>query len=251
MIIVDLFTRTAALRLSKINIQKQFALNTQGQDYFVGDIHGHHQLLMVQLSELKFNFTTDRLFAVGDLIDRGLDSEKCIELLVEPWFHSALGNHEHLFLQGFDDPHCWQLLTENGGAWIKNWLDNPSKLLAWAHLMRIKMPLSMSVETPYGMIGIIHADSPTKWQELQDTDMSNLFPFIWQRQNFTTQNKAPISGIAAVFHGHNQVANVKVLNNQLWADTLQRSGRLTILSANDVFNYIRENKLWKKQNSLS
>jgi serine/threonine protein phosphatase 1 len=230
------------LHLLNIKRAKEITLNKLGKDYFVGDIHGHYQLLMAQLSEVNFNFTTDRLFAVGDIIDRGLDSEKCIELLVEPWFHSVLGNHEYLFLQGFDNPNSWQLLFENGGAWIKNWLDNPSKLLAWAHLMRIKMPLSMSIETPYGMIGVIHADSPKKWQQLQDTDMRNLFPLIWQRQDFTTLNKSPISGIAAVFHGHNQVERVKVVNNQLWADTLQRSDRLSILSGNEVFNYIRENK---------
>lgn len=235
-----------ALKLDKINSHKKFPLNGSGQDYFVGDIHGHHQLLLQQLAEVNFNFETDRLFAVGDLIDRGIASEKCIELLIEPWFHSVLGNHEHLFLQGFENNVCWQVLIENGGGWLENWLDSPSKLLAWAHLMRIKMPLAITVKTALGEIGITHADAPLNWKSLATTDISNIAPYIWQRQNFiahnNAQDKTSICGIDVVFHGHNQVNTVKVINNQLWADTIQKTGRLSIMSANDIFDLIKNNK---------
>jgi len=231
------------LQLLNVSATKEFAENKLGHDYFIGDIHGHHYLLIVQLEKLGFNFKLDRLFAVGDIIDRGSESERCLELLVEPWFHSVLGNHEYLFLQGFSNPSCWQLLIENGGQWLNKWFDKPSKLLSWAHLIRIMMPVSLSVKTEHGTIGVTHADSPENWQILKDTDMACLFSVIWQRQNFKVKEKAVISGVDAVFHGHNQVSNVEVMNNQVWADTLQCTGRLTILSAYDVFNYIRNNNL--------
>jgi serine/threonine protein phosphatase 1 len=231
------------LQLLNISATKEFAVNKRGHDYFIGDIHGHHRLLKVQLEKLDFNFERDRLFAVGDIIDRGSESEKCLELLVEPWFNSVLGNHEYLFLQGFSNPSCWQLLIENGGQWLNKWLDKPSQLLSWAHLIRIMMPLSLSVKTEYGMIGLTHADSPENWQVLKNINMCNIFSVIWQRQNFSQQNKSVILGIDATFHGHNQVGSVSIVNNQIWADTLQCTGQLTILSAYDVFTYIRNNNL--------
>ena len=56
----------------------RFDKNTHGTDYIVGDIHGHYERLMSQLGELNFDFACDRLFCVGDLIDRGPDSSKAV-----------------------------------------------------------------------------------------------------------------------------------------------------------------------------
>lgn len=230
------------MHLGSIKRHKEFCLNKLGHDYFVGDIHGHYHLLMEQLAQAHFNFDNDRLFAVGDLIDRGTESEKCIELLMEPWFHSVLGNHEHLFLQGFNSPAYWQVLIDNGGSWIENWFYSPDTLLAWGHLMRTQMPLAISVKTALGVIGLVHGDAPVDWHTLAQTNVDDFAPYIWHRQDFLAQDKAPILGIDAVFHGHNQVRKVKVINNQLWADTVQKTARLSLLSVYDVFNYINKNK---------
>ena len=74
----------------------KFKKNQAGNDYVVGDIHGMYILLIESLNEIGFNFTSDRLFTVGDLIDRGPDSVKCLELCYEPWFYSVRGNHEQM-----------------------------------------------------------------------------------------------------------------------------------------------------------
>jgi len=208
-----------------------------GQDYFVGDIHGNYALLIEQLKRVQFNFNVDRLFAVGDIIDRGEQSEKCIELLIEPWFHSVLGNHEYLFLQGFDNRDCWEILLKNGGQWIDKWLNTPNKLLAWAHLVRIKMPLSMSVKTEFGIIGITHAEAPADWQELENLTVNeqNFIPYIWQRRNLIEPSGTTILNIDVVVHGHNSVESPVIINNQLWIDTLQKTGSLTILKDSEVF----------------
>jgi len=225
------------LNLLNITATKTFNANKLGNDYFVGDIHGQYFLLIEQLKSANFNFNTDRLFAVGDIIDRGSESEKCLELLIEPWFHSVLGNHEQLFLQGFSNASFWKVLVDNGGSWINNWLNNPNKLIAWAHLIRIKMPLSLTVKNVSGTIGVIHADAPTNWSELNTLKINeqNITQYVWQRRDLIKPTGDAIKNINAVVHGHNSVEIPAVINNQLWIDTLQKTGSLSILKDADVF----------------
>lgn len=76
-----------------IGVQR-FARNAQGRDLVVGDLHGMHDELMRQLERVRFDDQADRVFCVGDLVDRGPQSQACVELLDEPWFHAAIGNHD-------------------------------------------------------------------------------------------------------------------------------------------------------------
>jgi serine/threonine protein phosphatase 1 len=80
---------------------KKLKNNTVGKDYFVGDIHGCYEQLMEALVKIKFNPDVDRLISVGDLVDRGADSVKCLNLLKEPWFHAVSGNHEDMMTKSF------------------------------------------------------------------------------------------------------------------------------------------------------
>ena len=67
-------------------MRQHFASNTYGHDYVVGDVHGDYERLTDLLALIKFDKTVDRLFSVGDLIDRGPASASCLELLNEAWF---------------------------------------------------------------------------------------------------------------------------------------------------------------------
>jgi serine/threonine protein phosphatase 1 len=58
---------------------KKFELNEKGRDFVVGDIHGCFDLLSNNLKEIGFDESVDRLFSVGDLVDRGKQSEDCIK----------------------------------------------------------------------------------------------------------------------------------------------------------------------------
>ena len=72
--------------------------NVDGRDFVVGDLHGCYDELICLLEHVHFNYEQDRVFCVGDLIDRGPKSEDCLKLLREPWFFSSLGNHESMYL---------------------------------------------------------------------------------------------------------------------------------------------------------
>lgn len=74
----------------------RLAANTQGRDLAVGDIHGHFGRLVMCLEQAGFDPAVDRLFSVGDLVDRGPYSEAALQWLDRPWFHAVQGNHEAL-----------------------------------------------------------------------------------------------------------------------------------------------------------
>lgn len=71
----------------------------------VGDIHGCHKEFADLLDKLDLQ-KDDRLILLGDLINRGPDSGKVVELAREHATASLLGNHElrHLNYRRTDDP---------------------------------------------------------------------------------------------------------------------------------------------------
>ena len=97
---------------------KKLKNNTVGKDYFVGDIHGCYEQLMEALVKIKFNANTDRLISVGDLVDRGPDSVKCLNLLKELWFHAVSGNHEDMMIKSFRREWPTHNYIQNGGKWF-------------------------------------------------------------------------------------------------------------------------------------
>ena len=92
-----------SIEMSKI--VKYLDIDDDVNVYVVGDIHGAYYLLREKLKELKFDYSKDLLIAVGDLVDRGLENEKCVGLLNEHWFTSIKGNHEDFCYKGMMDDH--------------------------------------------------------------------------------------------------------------------------------------------------
>lgn len=104
---------------------KRLGPNFQGRDFVCGDIHGSFSCVEKFLEEIKFQ-PEDRLICTGDLIDRGPDNEKCLDLLYEPWFHSVKGNHEVLMEDYFEGGRAGEWWIPNGGAWGMQYDTDPS-----------------------------------------------------------------------------------------------------------------------------
>ena len=167
-------------------IVQRFERNLHGRDFVVGDIHGCFDALRRALGRVQFVPDSDRLFSVGDLIDRGPRSTEALDWLNRPWFHACIGNHEDMALQSqHDDNILGGWLLFNGGDW---WLtqDNETR----SHYLEAfrQLPVAMQVETARGRIGIVHADVPRElsWQDflkaLEGGDNEARNTAIWSRQ---------------------------------------------------------------------
>ena len=104
-------------------LNKVLEKNLVGRDFIIGDLHGCLSQLNELLAHVGFNPTTDRLFSVGDLIDRGPDSFGCFQLLNQPWFHAVRGNHEEMACMAMSSNREESmggkfLWSRNGGQWI-------------------------------------------------------------------------------------------------------------------------------------
>ena len=95
-----------------------FEPNLVGKDYVIGDLHGCFDMFLRLLEGIDFDPAVDRMFSVGDLVDRGKRSRECLGLIREGWFHSTLANHEQLMIQSFagDDLRAVDWIR-NGGMW--------------------------------------------------------------------------------------------------------------------------------------
>lgn len=208
---------------------KKFDINTKGNDYFVGDLHGCYDQFVDKLAEIDFEPETDRMFCVGDLVDRGPNSPSCLALLSEPWFHCVRGNHEELML-GSHSYHVWMM---NGGGWSED--IESGRLRKFGELVVEKCPYTIEVKTSLGTIGVVHAESHNDWNEngrYYDKEKNT-----WGRSKIRTMDDTPIKNIDRVVVGHTIVKEPVRLGNVVYIDTGAYNGYdLTVFTVDDVFN---------------
>ncbi len=202
---------------------QQVAANELGRDLAVGDIHGHFPRLQQCLDEVAFDPQVDRLFSVGDLVDRGPHSEEALEWLAQPWFHAVQGNHEALavsYLCG--DPLDLDMYRAAGGGWF---LDLPSAEQQRYASVFVTLPLALQVATVDGPIGLVHADSPfNEWSQLVSSLLGEDDPRVreicqWSRRRLREGDTHTVEGLRALLVGHTSVLQVKQLGNVWHLDT--------------------------------
>ncbi len=222
----------------QLNKVKHFSLNTSGRDFVVGDIHGMFSLVEEKLRELNFNENTDRLFSVGDNVDRGTESSKVLEWLAKPWFHSVRGNHCQMIIDAHRIATDERVMHsfQNGGAWWFSLL--PSDRLEYVEAFE-SLPYLIEVETKDGLVGIVHAEVETAGWEYTKTfvnmnDKYTLEKCLWARTRIKSKETKPISGIHKLYVGHTPMEKVTELGNVVFIDTgaVYDDGYLTILQIN-------------------
>ncbi len=217
----------------------RYPQNETGRDFCVGDLHGMYDLLDKLLLAVKFDKTHDRLFSVGDLIDRGTDSAKALIYLNQPWFIAIRGNHEQLLIDCHENPNDLNTLAiwrENGGRW---WDAQPTSLRN-AIYRRVKLlPVSLEVETRRGLVGIVHADVPDQWSWAQFTTAVEagkpevITHALWSRKRIKNLGDSEkIEGVTDIYCGHTIVERPVSAGNIHFIDTgayLGRKGKLTLV----------------------
>lgn len=217
-------------------IFKRFAPNTAGRDFAVGDIHGHFTRLQATLDAAGFDPATDRLFSVGDLVDRGPESLEAIEWLDRPWFHAVRGNHEEMTVSSFREGNT-ELHFCNGGAWFYALASDER---AEVVMVLESMPLAIEVETESGIVGIVHADVPYgRWVDFKlsmETGSPAESEHVqavaqWSRSRISDGDTEPVTGISAVVVGHTPLRQPAVLGNVYHIDTAGwMDGHFTLLN---------------------
>ncbi len=177
--------------------------NDLGSDFVVGDLHGCYPALEKALAQQKFNPEIDRLFSVGDLIDRGPDSLGCLRLLQEPWFCCVMGNHEQLMLDYLDNPtmDAEERWRSNGGNWFFNLDDlELAEVKSLAEVVA-DLPVAVIVEKADGTrIGISHAQPPSEWTE--QIIISEAPELLWGRNKIFSDEYERAGGVDLSYHGH-------------------------------------------------
>ncbi|MET0846522.1 MAG: metallophosphoesterase [Pseudomonas sp.] len=211
-------------RISEVTQVKRFAANMAGRDFAVGDIHGHFTRLQAALDAARFNPTVDRLFSVGDLIDRGPECRDALDWLAKPWFHAVCGNHDD-YVVHFDtcDVDSWIF---NGGSWFTQLSLSEQKEFAARFA---ELPIAIEVETAQGLIGIVHADCPfPSWEqlrnELQSPDSSQRLKQVqirclWSRSRLEQREIQGVAGLRALVVGHSPILVPVRLGNVIHIDT--------------------------------
>ena len=201
----------------------RYEMNPSGRDFVVGDIHGMFSHLEELLGQVEFDPQTDRLFSVGDLVDRGPDSRDALEWLKLPWFHACRGNHEQFALDSDDEEQLDLWVNHNGGEW---WLDLTAAEHEVFKQVFASMPLAIELETDTGMVGIVHADTPPmlSWDSfmslLESGDEDAVFYAIWSRTRVSGQFTSPVEGkMERVYCGHTPTKEAVLVGNVYYIDT--------------------------------
>lgn len=186
--------------------------------YVVGDIHGCFSRLEDELGRLCFDQDKDFLVSVGDLVDRGPESEAAVEWVKKSWFKHVLGNHE--IMAAFEP----RLHYQNGGQWF-GLLDITEQDYHIAHLL--DAPTILEFKAPDGKhYGAVHAEYPENiWsKEVIDGLLQySSEPLVWGRsmiKNCLRGNLADYcEGIEHIFHGHTPLKKAMTFSNRSWIDT--------------------------------
>ncbi|MBD3612814.1 MAG: metallophosphoesterase, partial [Hydrogenovibrio crunogenus] len=250
------------------SIHQKINKNRMGRDFIIGDIHGHKKRLFKALESVNFDESKDRLFALGDLIDRGKNSLAVLTMLYEkPWFYSIRGNHEQMLIERFDLPFAKPLYMSavrtqsdaikdhrnNGGKWFDKLSSEVAKQRIHQNLSQL--PYAITLETELGEIGLVHAEVPGRfdsWAAFIDGLIQNKKvqeEAIWNRlaiesvwsverdcywvPEFQDEPKF-VKEVIATVHGHTPVKTPVIWGNQVWIDTGHLGEALTIVQAEDI-----------------
>ena len=179
----------------------------------IGDVHGMFDKLIKLIDKLRFAPEDDLLLFLGDYVDRGPDSVKCLQYVYDlqhAWPNNVvclLGNHEVMMSSYFMHKRCiynnlivdyadsWQ---DNGGIETLRQLDaldsdTREELITWA----TNLPVQYLYQEFFFCHAGIDADVPLEVQ--------NEFDMLWKREGWRDRYK----GDKTIVVGHTPVQKLK------------------------------------------
>lgn len=180
--------------------------------WVVGDLHGCFSMLMAKLRQCRFDPWQDLLVSVGDVIDRGPDSLRCLVLLRKNWMVAVRGNHEQMALDALTtgEQLLWQM---NGGEWFTHSVQPAAR-----HALEAcqQLPWIVELRCQNGVHVIAHADYPDdeyQWQKHVD-----LQRVLWDRSRLMNKSGG-IGGADHFWFGHTPLRHRLDVDNLHYIDT--------------------------------
>jgi calcineurin-like phosphoesterase family protein len=214
-----------------VTVVQHHPVNRTGRDFVVGDLHGCVDALRFLLREIEFDPSRDRLFSVGDLVDRGEHSEQALALLEKPWFYAVLGNHEDALCAVADGRVRRQWWYSIGGAWAADVPDE--RLRYYAGFLRT-LPLVRVIGSGKARFNILHAEFFGSDADLDAGNFSaeTRLQLLWGRE-LALGNGDPLRqrGLSLTYCGHTPVRDITQIGSQVFIDTgaFGPDGTLTIV----------------------
>ncbi|MDY6939917.1 MAG: metallophosphoesterase family protein [Cyanobacteriota bacterium] len=165
----------------------------------IGDVHGNYEGLVQLLEEISPG-ADDRVYFLGDLIDRGPQSREVIELVMNSPYECLLGNHEQMMLAAFpngaiDYPALQAWLCGGGLATLESY---PDRCVRAEHLDWMQ---SLPIYLDLGDLWLAHAGVDPKLKPEEQTARES----CWIRHEFHSHpepyfpNKLIITGHTITF----------------------------------------------------
>lgn len=180
--------------------------------WVVGDLHGCFSMLMAKLRHYRFDPWQDLLVSVGDVIDRGPDSLRCLLLLRKNWMVAVRGNHEQMALDALatGEPLLWQM---NGGEWFIH-AEQPTARHALEACQQL--PWIVELRCQNGVHVIAHADYPDdEYQWQKNIDLQRV---LWDRSRLMNKSGG-IGGADHFWFGHTPLRHRLDVDNLHYIDT--------------------------------
>ncbi|CAG9231973.1 Diadenosine tetraphosphatase and related serine/threonine protein phosphatases [Paraburkholderia tropica] len=205
--------------------------NLHGRDFVVGDLHGCVSALEQLLAAVEFDTGRDRLFSVGDLIDRGEQSERALALLEHDWFYPVLGNHEEALCAVVDGRLPRERWYEVGGDWARSLSDG--ELAGHAAHLR-PLPLVRIVGEGHARFNILHAEFRGSDEQLAAGRFEAAVRrrLLWGRDLAFSVSPSQ-QALSITYCGHTTMREVRRIGAHVFIDTgaCSPGGKLTLVEA--------------------
>lgn len=200
--------------------------------YVTSDIHGEYDLFLKLLKEISFNPAEDKLYILGDVIDRGKKPIEILRYIVDNQNSIILlkGNHEAMMIDAvnFNDYGNW---FYNGGRivydqYIKLPQDEQNKLFKFID----DLPVIHQLDIDNKKYILSHAGVETDHNgyilSQQDQDF-----MLWAREEFLYGTE--ITNDVTVIVGHTPTINIHG-NDIIWHS---KCGKKICIDCGAVFGY--------------
>ena len=197
--------------------------------YCISDIHGCYGEFMALLE--KINFTSlDALYVLGDVIDRGKESIKCLQHIIRASnVHLLMGNHEQMMFDALtsnyekDDSLMRYWLKYGGSETLPEFCKLPEEGQIAIMDYIANLPYTIQVNVGGQNYILVHAGlNVVDMPQMKKTNIAavlqqqNLDDLLYIREKFL-HNKALQKSIT--IFGHTPVSAIKLYNStKVWRD---------------------------------